>query len=148
MQGAASPPTEPRDPVRADEERVRETAPNAPTARGVLALCLASFGVMAPWPLLGILITHSYFSNWNEAGLLFGGITGIPLLILVLFGVSETVFVSLLVLVWVAAAIVPGIWLARRLTSRRAVFNLLGAQTLFSLAQAAMGVMMIFGKAV
>jgi hypothetical protein len=53
-----------------------------------------------------------------------------------------------LVLVWVAAAVVPGIWLARRLSSRRAVFILLGVQAAFSFAQAAMGVLMIFGKAV
>ena len=127
---------------------MRNAAPNAPTVRGVLALCLGSFGVMAPWPLLAMIITHSYFDNWNEASLLFGGITGIPLVILVVIGLPETVFVLLLFLVWVAAAVVPDIWLARRLSSRQAVFGLLGAQTVFSFAQAAMGVLMIFGKAV
>jgi len=103
---------------------------------------------MAPWPLLGILVTRSHFDNPNESILLFGGITGIPLVILALFGLSERVLALLLILVWVAAAIVPDIWLAGRLTSRRAVFKLLGAQALFSLGQAAVGVMMIFGKAV
>ena len=113
-----------------------------------MALCLASFGVMVPWPLLGILLTHAYFDNRNEASLLFGGMTGIPLAILALVGLSETAFISLILLVWVATAVVPDIWLARRLSSRRAVFKLLGAQTAFSFAQAAMGAMMIFGKAV
>lgn len=68
--------------------------------------------------------------------------------ILSLVGLSETAFLSLIVLAWIAAAIVPDIWLARRLFSRRAIFTLLGVQAAFSLAQAAMGAMMIFGKAV
>ncbi len=102
---------------------------------------------MLPWPLLAILATHSYFDNRNEAILLFGGITGIPLAILTLVGLSETAMLSLIVLAWIAAAIVPDIWLARRLASRRAIFTLLGVQAAFSLAQAAMGALMIFGKA-
>lgn len=97
---------------------------------------------------LAILATHSYFDNGDEASLLFGGITGIPLAILTLVGLPPAVLPWLLVLVWVAAAVVPGIWLARRLSSRRAVFILLGVQAAFSYAQAAMGVLMIFGKAV
>ena len=113
-----------------------------------MSLCLASFVVMVPWPLLAILATHSYFDNWDEASLLFGGITGIPLAILTLVGLPPAVFPWRVVLVWVAAAVVPGIWLARRLSSRRAVFILLGVQAAFSFAQAAMGVLMIFGKAV
>jgi len=102
---------------------------------------------MLPWPLLGILITHSYFDSWNEASLLFGGVTGIPLAILTLVGLPAALLPPLLVLVWVAAAVVPDIWLARRLSSRRAVFILLGAQAAFSFAQAVMGALMIFGKA-
>ena len=113
-----------------------------------MSLCLASFVAMLPWPLLAILATYSNFDNGDEASLLFGGITGIPLAILTLVGLPPAVFPWLLVLVWVAAAVVPGIWLARRLSSRRAVFILLGVQAAFSFAQAAMGVLMIFGKAV
>ncbi len=73
------------------------------------------------------LITHSHFDNSDEASLLFGGITGIPLAILTLVGLPPAVFPSLLVLVWVAAVVVPDIWLAHRLSSQRAVFILLGA---------------------
>ncbi len=148
MNGAVPPEAEPRDPFGVYQQHVPKVAPIAPTPRGVLALCLASFGVMLPWPLLGILLTHSYFDKQNEASLLFGGMTGIPLAILALVGLSETAFISLILLVWVAAAVVPDIWLVRRLSSRRAVFKLLGAQAAFSFAQAAVGAMMIFGKAV
>ena len=79
-----------------------------------MSLCLASFVVMLPWPLLAILATHSNFDNGDEASLLFGGITGIPLATLTLVGLPPAVFPWLFVLVWVAAAVVPGIWLARR----------------------------------
>lgn len=85
--------------------------------------------------------------HWDEVSLLFGGITGIPLALLALIGLPPTVAVSLMVLVWVGVAIVPDIWLARKLTSRQDIFTLLKFQAVFSLAQAAMGVLMIFGKA-
>jgi hypothetical protein len=103
---------------------------------------------MVPWPLFAILMTRSHFNNWNEASLLFGGITGIPIALLALVGLSETALIALVMFVWVAAAVVPNIWLARRLSSRRGVFKLLGVHTAFSFAQAAMGALMIFGKAV
>lgn len=148
MNGDATPPTEPREPIGVDGRLSRTFPPTAPSFRGVMSLCLASFVVMLPWPLLAILATHSYFDNGDEASLLFGGITGIPVAILTLVGLPPAVLPWLLVLVWVAAAVVPGIWLARRLSSRRAVFILLGVQAAFSFAQAAMGVLMIFGKAV
>lgn len=89
-----------------------------------------------------------YFDNWNDLALLLRGLTGIPLVVLALVGLPEPIFLSLLILAWVAAAIVPHLWLARRLSSRSAVLILLAAQAAFSLAQAAIGAMMIFGKAV
>lgn len=101
---------------------------------------------MAPWPLLGILVTNSSFESWDEALFLFGGVTAIPLMILVAVGAPEAIFVPLLVLAWPAAAIVPDVWLAPRLTSRRAIGWLLGTQAAFSLAQAVVGVLMVFGK--
>ena len=72
--------------------------------------------------------------------MLFGGITLFPLMLLALFGpVPEAVLIVVLVLVWLAAAVVPDVWLRRRLRSRLAIGVLLGAQSAFSLAQAAMG---------
>jgi hypothetical protein len=102
---------------------------------------------MLPWPLLAIL-AHSYRDNGDEASLLFGGITRITIAILTLVGLPPAWLPPLLVLLWVAAAVVPDIWLASWLFSRRAIFTSLGVQAAFSLAQAAMGAMMIFGKAV
>lgn len=148
MRGAGSPPTEPREPSGVDGRLSRKSNPIAPSFRGMLALCFASLVVMVPWPLLAILATHSYFDILDETSLLFGGITGIPIAILTLVGFPAAWLPPVLILSWVAAAIVPDIWLARRLSSWRAAFILLGAQTSFSFAQAAMGVLMIFGKAV
>lgn len=104
---------------------------------------------MAPWPLLGILLTHTYFDRDSEAFMLFGGITMFPLMILALFStVSETVLIVVLLLVWLAAALLPGVWLHRRLRSRTAIWVLLGFQSAFSLAQAVMGALLIVGKSV
>ncbi|MDX2133084.1 MAG: hypothetical protein SFY69_13640 [Planctomycetota bacterium] len=115
----------------------------------VIALCAASLAVMAPWPLLGILATQSLFDRSSEAFMLFGGITLFPLLILAIFGVtSEDVLITLMMLVWAAAVVVPDLWLRRRLRSWAAVSVLLVVQSGFSFAQAAMGAMLILGKSV
>lgn len=110
------------------------------------ALLLGSLAVMAPWPLLAIAVMHSSFEGSSDAILMFGGITTIPLLLLVVVGVSETVFLVLLGLVWVTVAIVPGIWLARRRASRLFIGLMMGAQSAFSLAQAAVGALMIITR--
>lgn len=114
-----------------------------------LALCLGSFAVMVPWPLLGILLMHPYFDRSSEAFMLFGGITLFPLMILALFGApSEEVLIVLLMLVWVAIAVVPDLWLRRRLRSWTAIAILLAVQASLSLSQALMGVLLIAGKSV
>jgi hypothetical protein len=114
-----------------------------------LALCLASFAVMAPWPLLGMLLLRSQFESSADAFLFFGGITLFPLLILALFGsVSEDVLIAILMLVWFAAALIPSLWIRRRIGSWRGVAGLLGAQALFSLAQAVMGALLLIGRSV
>lgn len=114
-----------------------------------LALCIASLAVMVPWPLLGILATRSLFDRPSEAFLLFGGITMFPMMILAIFGsFSEEVYIVLMMLVWCAAAIVPNLWVRRRLTSWSAVAVLLGIQAAFSIAQALMGAFLIIGKSV
>lgn len=115
-------------------------------AWGMLALCVGSLAVMAPWPLLGILLASSSFDRASEAFLPFGGVTMFPLMILALFSVGERVLIVLIMLVWLGAAVVPGLWVRRRLRSWRAVGVLLGVQAAFSLAQAVMGVLLIFGK--
>lgn len=113
----------------------------------ILSLCLGSFAVMAPWPLLGILLLRSSFDTPSEAFLLFGGITMFPSMILALFGsVREEVLIALFMVVWMAAAVVPGLWLRRRLRSWTAIGVLLGVQSAFSLGQAAMGALLILGK--
>jgi len=139
----ASPPTHP-GPL----DRGRPRAPSMiGTPLRTLALCLGSVAVMTPWPLLGIMLTQPYFDKGSEAFMLFGGITLFPLMILALFGsVSEEVLIVLFMLVWLAAAVLPDLWLRRRLRSWLAIGVLLGGQSAFSLAQAAMGALLILGK--
>lgn len=104
---------------------------------------------MMPWPLLGILVMHSSFEKPSEAFFLFGGITMFPLMILAIFGsFPEEVFIVLLMLVWLAAAIIPELWFRRRLGTWPAIGVLLAAQSAFSLAQAVMGALLILGKSV
>ncbi|MEY2796122.1 MAG: hypothetical protein RIR10_1838 [Planctomycetota bacterium] len=148
MNDARTPPSAPIQVTSVDQAVTRETRAQRPTFGRALALFAASFGVMAPWPLLAMLATQSSFESWNEAALLFGGLTGIPLLIFALLGLSETAFVSLILIVWLAALIGPHLWFARRAPSRNTVFVVIGLQMGFSFAQAALGALMIFGKSV
>lgn len=139
--------TEPARPPEHSGFSRRREASKVGTPSRTVALCLGSIAVMTPWPLLGILLTRSSFDEPSEAFLLFGGITMFPMMILAIFGsVPGEVLISLFMLVWLAAAVVPCLWLRRRLTSWSAVVGLLGAQMVFSLAQAAMGALLVLGK--
>lgn len=115
----------------------------------MFALLLASLAVMLPWPLLGILVLQGQFDRSSEAFFFFGGITLFPLMILALFGnPSEEVLVVILMMVWLATAMLPNLFLYTRLVSWGRVVGLLGAQSLFAFLQAAMGAMLIIGKSV
>lgn len=112
-----------------------------------LALWLGSLVVMAPWPLLAIMLMQPLFDKSSEAFVSFGGITLFPLIIVALFAsIPEEAIIVLFMLVWLAAAVIPGLWLRHRLTSWRAIGALLGFQSSFSLAQALMGALLIIGK--
>lgn len=109
--------------------------------------CLASLAVMMPWPLLGILLTRSFFDEPSEASMLFGGITMFPLMVLALFGsVSKEMLVALVILVWVATALIPSLLHRRMLGSVMSFGVLLAMQSAISLAQAAMGALLVIGK--
>jgi len=113
-----------------------------------LALCAASIAVMAPWPLLGIALLHPQLDRASEAFMFLGGVTMFPLLILMLFGPPEEAIIAIVSLVWLAAALLPDILLRSRLTSWEGVAGLLGAQSLFALAQAAMAALLVIGKSI
>ncbi len=149
MSGTIPPPPPPIEPVVAADYGRRSRVLTIEGPSRTLALCLASFAVMAPWPLLGMLLLRSQFESSADAFLFFGGITLFPLLILALFGsVSEDVLIAILMLVWFAAALIPSLWIRRRIGSWRGVAGLLGAQALFSLAQAVMGALLLIGRSV
>jgi general stress protein CsbA len=122
--------------------------PHPGTAVRTLSLCAASIAVMVPWPLLGIVLMHSSFDKQSEAFLFFGGVTMFPLMLLSLFGsVPESTYIAVFMLVWLAVAVVPIVLIRRRFTVGWIV-GVLCVQMGFSLAQAAMGAMLIIGKSV
>lgn len=115
----------------------------------IAARCVTSIAVMAPWPLLGILLLHSQFDHPSEGLMFLGGITMFPLMLLLLFGVPpEGAIMAVVALVWVAAALLPNVLLRDRLASRAAMCAVLGAQSLFALAQAVMAALLVIGKSV
>lgn len=112
-------------------------------------LCLGSLAVMAIWPLLGTLMLRSSFEQPTDAFFFFGGLTLFPLMILAIFGsFSEQVHITIILLVWLAAVVVPVVWYRRSMTSWRAIGRLLGAQSAFSLGQAVMGALLMLGRSV
>ena len=149
MTGPSHPPLEPvgSAPAASRDRPAGATKIGSPSR--ILALCLGSLAVMAPWPLLLILLMRPQFESPSDAYLFFGGITMFPLMVLALFGaVSEGTLVAIFMAAWLAAALVPGLCLRRRLASRRAIVVLLGAQALFSLAQAVMGALLLIGRSI
>ena len=115
----------------------------------ILALCVGPLAVMAFWPLLGYLVLHSSFEHPSDVFFFFGGITLFPLMVLALFGsVPEQVLITIFMLVWLAAAVVPVLWYRRSLTSWKAIGILLSAQSGFSLAQSVMGALLMLGRSI
>ena len=113
-----------------------------PWLRGVFSLV-----AMLPWPLIGIAAVRTGFEHWNEAFLMFGGLTASPVAMLSLIGLPEWILLTVVVVCWVGAWFGPVLVLGRRARSRGVVLAVLAAQAGFSIAQAAMGVLMIWGKA-
>ena len=146
METDGHPPTRPLDP--SEIETITDDPPTRRSPGRIARNCVLSLAVMAPWPLLGVLGTYRFFEHSWEAVLLFGGITGIPLALLTVVGMPAAALEWLIVIAWLAAAIVPDVWLDRRMTSRTSVGWLFGIQSAFSFAQAAMGALMVLGKSV
>ena len=116
---------------------------STPSIRALPILFLKSCAVMIPWPLLGIVLCHRMFDQPNEAAFLFGGITGIALVWTVFVGLPETAFVVILVVAWCLALVVPPVVMYRRRPSQTAIVVIQGG---FSIAQAALGALMVLGK--
>ena len=103
---------------------------------------------MLPWPFVGIALVHTHFNNWNESLLMFGGLVAIPAVLLSLLGAPEWVFLAVILLVWIGVWVVPTMFFRRRLSSRGGALMILGIQAAFSLSQALVGMLMIWGKSV
>jgi hypothetical protein len=112
-------------------------------------LCIASIAAMAPWPLLGLALLHTQLDRTTEAFMFLGGVTMFPLIILMVFGSPpEEALMAIVTVVWLVAAVLPDLLLHKRLASWAAIGGLLGAQSLFSLAQAVMAGLLVIGKSV
>ena len=115
----------------------------------ILALGVGPLAVMAVWPMLGYVVLQSSFEHPSDVFFFFGGITLFPLMILALFGsVPQQVLITIFMLVWLAAAVVPVLWYRRSLTSWKAIGKMLGAQSAFSLGQAVMGALLMLGRSI
>lgn len=119
------------------------------TTFALLARCGGSLAVMSPWPALGILLLQPQLERPSEGFLFVGGVTMFPLMILSLFGTTpEEVLIGICLLVWLSVAVLPWILFRRHLDSQGAVGGMLALQSLFALAQAAMGALLVIGKSV
>lgn len=107
-----------------------------------------SLVAMLPWPILGVgtCLGLSLFERSSEAVFMFGGVTLIFLLPLLLFVSSEWIIGALIGIVWLLALSLP-LWFGSRTVQTR--FNLvavLACKSLFSAIQAGLGFLMIIGK--
>lgn len=122
---------------------------STPSVRALPMLFLKSFAVMIPWPLLGIVLCYHMFDQPDEVVLLFGGITGIwALLLMTVVDLPDTAFAVIIVVAWCLALVTPPVVMYRRRPSQTAIVVLLLIQGGFSIAQAALGALMILGKSV
>ena len=110
----------------------------------------ASLAAMVIWPALGIAggMALNVFERPDEYGLLFGGVTMFAALPLAFIpGMPEITFVVIGVGVWLAALVYPPLrWVSGREDGRRRAVLTLVAQSVFSLAQAGMGLVLLIGK--
>jgi hypothetical protein len=114
-----------------------------------LALLLfGSLVAMLPWPVIATsgCLRWSMFDRASEAMLLFGGFTLMCLLPIGMFDPPEWVFAVLIGIVWLLALILPVLFVVRRRHSKGSVVAMLVSQAAFSLAQAGLGLLMIWGK--
>lgn len=121
-----------------------------PTTRPPLAILLgAGVVAMIPWPMLGVTICIGMLDQANEAYLLLGGVTGLVIAPLLLpLQAPDALFSAVILGVWISAWLVPPIVMLRKNWSTTTSIVVVLGQSLFSFSQAAMGVLIIFGKGV
>ncbi len=108
-----------------------------------------SLFAVSVWPLLGVAACHHLLDDPSEAAIVFGGIIAIPLyLIALLVGPSDTAFMGTLMLLWLLAWAIPMGWLIRHRRGRAFQSAFIAVLSGISLAQAALGYLMILGKGV
>jgi hypothetical protein len=128
----------------AHEAKAPQDTESVPTLQ---ILLLQSLAVMIPWPLVGIGLMFPMFDEPGEWVLMFGGISILITLPLLMFDVlSETVISVFILAVWTLCLVLPPAAMKRRRASGRARATFLLMQSGFSLGQAAMGILMILGK--
>jgi hypothetical protein len=120
--------------------------------RSAFLTLLGSLAVMLPWPALGIGVglAGSIFEQASDFMFFFGSAT--LLLFLPFFlggeGPPEVVIGTVIVVVWCSVLILPALFVALRRPAGGVVAFLVLLQSIFALAQAALGLLMILGRSV
>ena len=102
---------------------------------------------MAPWPLIGYILTRHYMDQPEEVFLLLGGVTLIPIVLLMAIGFPAVLAEPLLVVIWIAVATAP--WAMRSKHVRHSIMHrgkVYVAQSAISLIQAAFGAFLLLVK--
>ena len=128
--------------VEAEAPKTSDTQPSA------IRVFFGSVAAMLPWPLLalGTCLGWSLFDRVSEAMLLFGGVSVIFLLPVGLLNPPEWVFGVLIGAIWVLVLVLPTILVARRWLRPRGLALMYVLQVAFSLLQAGLGLLMVWGK--
>lgn len=110
---------------------------------------LLSFLCMIVWPLLGIALMHPMFDQWSEGMLFFGSLSLLFLLPIYAFITpSELVIGVILLAIWLLAWVCSSVWVTRGSSTKTWQIVCLAALSFASFVQAALGSLMILGKAV
>ena len=104
---------------------------------------------VAVWPVLGVSVSHHLFDDPSEAAFLFGGMTACLLYLpALLVGSSDIGFMVALVFLWLLMWLLPIRWLIRHPRDRGFQSIYIMILSAVSLAQAALGYLLILGKGV
>jgi hypothetical protein len=109
---------------------------------------VGSMVAMMPWPMLafGLCMMGSIFEQPNEFILLLGGVTMLLMLPIGLLDPPEWVMVVTICSVWIIVLALPVLLAAKQRLSKSQLVVALVLQTVFSMAQSGLGLLMLAGR--
>ena len=127
----------------------QQSLTNERTAFHFPGFFLITFGAMVVWPMLAIAAGFSMLENISEVTLLFGGLTTLFFLpVVVILPSIEEIFEILIIATWLFMWIGCSFWFTSKSHSLRAQLIVLIVLSTISLGQSALGLLMILGKSV